>query len=58
MLASLLHAEAGTYADTDWPQILALYDELVAVYPSPAAELAPTVAEAGFFRGRVDSRPG
>lgn len=39
-----LHATARTYADTDWPQILALYDELVAVYPSPTAALGRAVA--------------
>lgn len=39
-----LHASAPTYADTDWPQILALYDELVAVYPSPTAALGRAVA--------------
>jgi RNA polymerase sigma-70 factor, ECF subfamily len=39
-----VHAEAQTYEATDWPQILALYDELVAVYPSPTAELGRAVA--------------
>nr|CEL15023.1 RNA polymerase sigma-70 factor, ECF subfamily [Kibdelosporangium sp. MJ126-NF4]CTQ93381.1 RNA polymerase sigma-70 factor, ECF subfamily [Kibdelosporangium sp. MJ126-NF4] len=41
-----LHAEAPAYADTDWPQILALYDELVAVHPSPTAALGRAVAVA------------
>ncbi|MCE7005617.1 sigma-70 family RNA polymerase sigma factor [Kibdelosporangium philippinense] len=39
-----LHATAATYEDTDWPQILALYDELVAVYPSATAALGRAVA--------------
>lgn len=39
-----LHAEASAYADTDWPQILALYDELLAVYPSPTVALSRAVA--------------
>ncbi|CAM3640940.1 RNA polymerase sigma factor [Kibdelosporangium persicum] len=39
-----VHAEAPAYADTDWPQILALYDELVTVYPSPTAALGRAVA--------------
>lgn len=39
-----VHAEAPAYADTDWPQILALYDELLAVYPSPTVALSRAVA--------------
>ncbi|ONI73227.1 hypothetical protein ALI144C_45725 [Actinosynnema sp. ALI-1.44] len=39
-----VHAEAPAYAATDWPQILALYDELVAVYPSATAALGRAVA--------------
>jgi RNA polymerase sigma-70 factor (ECF subfamily) len=34
-----LHAEAPTYADTDWPKILALYDALLARWPSPVVAL-------------------
>lgn len=30
-----LHASAPSYADTDWPQILVLYNELLKVWPSP-----------------------
>ena len=30
-----LHAEAPSYADTDWPQIVALYDALLRVWSSP-----------------------
>jgi RNA polymerase sigma-70 factor (ECF subfamily) len=39
-----VHAEAQVYADTDWPQILALYEELLAVHPSPTAALGRAVA--------------
>ncbi|MBP2322349.1 putative RNA polymerase sigma factor [Kibdelosporangium banguiense] len=39
-----VHAEASTYAATDWAQILALYDELVAIHPSPTAALGRAVA--------------
>jgi RNA polymerase sigma-70 factor, ECF subfamily len=39
-----LHAQAPSYADTDWPQILTLYDELLRVWPSPVVELNRAVA--------------
>jgi RNA polymerase sigma-70 factor (ECF subfamily) len=39
-----LHAMAPTYADTDWPQILVLYNELLAVWPSPVVALNRAVA--------------
>ncbi|MEU7872198.1 sigma-70 family RNA polymerase sigma factor [Dactylosporangium sp. NPDC049140] len=38
-----LHAQAPTFAATDWPQILQLYDELLAVWPSPVVVLNRTV---------------
>ncbi|WP_307794540.1 RNA polymerase sigma factor [Winogradskya humida] len=38
------YAEAPTYAATDWAQILALYDELLSVWPSPVVALNRTVA--------------
>lgn len=41
-----LHAEADTFADTDWAQILALYDRLLAVGPSPVVALNRAVAVA------------
>jgi RNA polymerase sigma-70 factor (ECF subfamily) len=41
-----LHAMAPTYADTDWPQILELYDALLAVWPSPVVALNRTVVVA------------
>jgi RNA polymerase sigma-70 factor, ECF subfamily len=34
-----LHDEAADVAGTDWPQIVALYDVLVAIDPSPVVEL-------------------
>ncbi|WP_199442109.1 RNA polymerase sigma factor [Umezawaea beigongshangensis] len=41
-----LHASAPTYADTDWAQILLLYDELRRVWPSPVVALNRAVAVA------------
>ena len=41
-----LHAQAPSYAATDWPQILALYDELARVWPSPVVALNRAVAVA------------
>jgi RNA polymerase sigma factor (sigma-70 family) len=38
------HAEAQTWADTDWPQILALYDLLLAHAPSPVTRLQRAIA--------------
>ncbi|MDG6105042.1 RNA polymerase sigma factor [Dactylosporangium aurantiacum] len=40
------HARAASYAATDWPEILRLYDLLMSVAPSPAAGLARVVAAA------------
>lgn len=39
-----LHAEAPSYDDTDWPQILSLYEHLLTVWQSPVVELNRTVA--------------
>lgn len=39
-----LHAQAPSYADTDWPQVLMLYDELLKVWPSPVVALNRAVA--------------
>jgi RNA polymerase sigma-70 factor (ECF subfamily) len=33
------HATAATWEETDWPQLLHLYDALVARWPSPVVEL-------------------
>nr|WP_202449569.1 DUF6596 domain-containing protein [Streptomyces sp. SID4917] len=41
-----LHGEAARAEDTDWPQILALYDVLVHRAPEPMAELGRAVAVA------------
>lgn len=41
-----LHDEAATPEETDWPQILALYDVLVARFPEPMAELGRAVTVA------------
>jgi RNA polymerase sigma factor (sigma-70 family) len=41
-----LHDEAPRAGDTDWAQILALYDVLVRLTPEPAAELGRAVAVA------------
>jgi RNA polymerase sigma-70 factor (ECF subfamily) len=39
-----VHAEAPAAAATDWPQILALYDELMRRWPSPVVALNRSVA--------------
>jgi len=39
-----LHAEAATSAETDWPQIAALYGELARIHPSPVVQLNGAVA--------------
>jgi RNA polymerase sigma factor (sigma-70 family) len=41
-----VHAEATTAADTDWPQVLKLYDLLHALTPSPVVTLNRAVAVA------------
>jgi len=39
-----VHADAASAADTDWPQILALYDQLLALAPTPVVALNRAVA--------------
>jgi len=39
-----VHSDAPTAADTDWGQIVALYDQLMAVAPSPVVALNRAVA--------------
>jgi RNA polymerase sigma-70 factor, ECF subfamily len=39
-----VHAEAESVAATDWQQIVALYDQLVRIQPSPVVELNRAVA--------------
>jgi RNA polymerase sigma-70 factor, ECF subfamily len=41
-----VHAEAASAADTDWPQIVGLYDVLARVEPSPIIELNRAAAVA------------
>lgn len=43
------HAAAPTWAATDWPHILSLYDALVARWPSPVAALNRVIAFAQVF---------
>ena len=39
-----VHAEAESVAATDWPQIVALYDQLLRIQPSPVVQLNRAVA--------------
>ena len=39
-----VHSDAATAADTDWPQILSLYDHLMTVTPTPVVALNRAVA--------------
>lgn len=48
-----VHAEAATGADTDWRQIVGLYDVLLRAEPSPVFELNRAVAVA-MWRGPAD----
>jgi RNA polymerase sigma-70 factor, ECF subfamily len=41
-----VHAEAPSYADTDWPQLLRLYDALLNAWPTPVVALNRAVAHA------------
>jgi RNA polymerase sigma-70 factor, ECF subfamily len=41
-----LHAAAPSYADTDWPQLVRLYDLLAGAWPSPVVALNRAVAVA------------
>ena len=41
-----VHAEAATPGETDWPQIVGLYDALLGTAPSPVVELNRAVAVA------------
>jgi RNA polymerase sigma-70 factor, ECF subfamily len=41
---SAVHSDAATAADTDWRQILALYDQLLACAPTPVVALNRAVA--------------
>jgi RNA polymerase sigma-70 factor (ECF subfamily) len=39
-----VHTDAGTMDETDWPQILALYDDLLSLTPTPVVALNRAVA--------------
>jgi len=39
-----VHTDAARAGDTDWPQVVALYDQLVAIAPSPITALNRAVA--------------
>ena len=39
-----VHADAATFEQTDWPQIVALYDQLLAVSPTPVVALNRAIA--------------
>jgi RNA polymerase sigma-70 factor (ECF subfamily) len=41
-----VHAEAPSYAETDWPQLLGLYDELLRTWPTPVVALNRAVVRA------------
>jgi RNA polymerase sigma-70 factor, ECF subfamily len=41
-----VHAEAPSYADTDWRQLLRLYDELLNAWPTPVVALNRAVVHA------------
>ena len=49
-----VHAEAPTWLDTDWAQIVGLYDVLVELWPSPVVALNRAVA-VGFAYGPADA---
>ena len=45
-----MHAESPRWEDTDWPEVVALYDVLVRLWPSPVVALNRAVA-VGFASG-------
>jgi RNA polymerase sigma-70 factor (ECF subfamily) len=49
---SALHCEAATASETDWPQIVVLYEQLMALRPSPVVTLNHAVAVA--MAGRAE----
>jgi RNA polymerase sigma-70 factor (ECF subfamily) len=48
-----VHAEAATWDDTDWAAAVLLYDQLLAVWPSPVVALNRAVA-VGYAQGPAD----
>ncbi|MDO8309891.1 MAG: RNA polymerase sigma factor [Actinomycetota bacterium] len=49
-----VHSDADTAADTDWRQVLALYDQLMSIAPSPVIALNRAVA-VGEVHGPADA---
>lgn len=41
-----VHCHAGTYGDTDWPQIVLLYDHLFSLLPTPVVAMNRAIARA------------
>ncbi len=39
-----VHADAASFAETDWPQIVALYDQWLAIAPTPVVALNRAIA--------------
>jgi RNA polymerase sigma-70 factor (ECF subfamily) len=39
-----VHCDAGTFDATDWPQIVALYDQLLSLMPTPVVALNRAIA--------------
>ena len=52
-----VHSDAATAADTDWAQILALYDQLLDLAPTPIVALNRAVAVAEVARRRRRALP-
>ena len=48
------HSEARTWSETDWPQILVLYDMLLTLQPTPVAGLHRAIA-LSYVRGPADA---
>lgn len=48
-----VHTDAATFADTDWHQILVLYDHLLEIAPTPVVELNRAVAVAEICGARA-----
>jgi RNA polymerase sigma-70 factor (ECF subfamily) len=46
---ALVHAQAKTYEETNWPRILDLYDQLRSIWPTPVVALNRAVALAMVF---------
>jgi len=57
---SAVHSDAPTAANTDWGQILELYDQLIAIAPTPVIALnrAVAVAEVGGSAAALDALDG